>query len=135
MWDTPLEIVGCPMVGFGCLANHALKDCIKFKAAVWKHPAFDLKADTQLNSFIGCERCECTRGDGYIWDDDGEKVIEVDTEFKVCGHCTGSCWCEQRYWVGGEGYFDFDRGVEVSVFERKNKICDVCDGKGRLFDN
>jgi hypothetical protein len=130
-----VEGLGCAMVGFGCRDNHALKDCMKIRAAVWKHPAFDLEADSPLNSFIGCGRCECTRGDGYIWDDDGENIVDVDTNVQICGHCTNSCWCDQRYWVGGEGYFDFDTGVEVSVFDRKKKMCNVCGGKGCLYDD
>jgi hypothetical protein len=122
------------MAGFGCGKSHALKQCIKIRAAVWKHPAFDLGADSQLNSFIGCARCECTGGDGYIRDDDGENVIEVDHGFSVCGHCTGTCWCDQRYWAGGEGYFDFDRGVEISASELTRKVCDACGSEQCLLD-
>ena len=122
------------MAGFGCRQSHALKDCLKIKAAVWKHPAFELGADTSLNSFIGCRSCRCTKGDGYVWDEDGN-VVDIDDEYRVCGHCRGSCWCDQRYWIGGEGYFDFDAGVEVNEFERKNQVCVACGGKGRLFDD
>lgn len=135
LWDTSVAVDGCPMIGFGCGESHALKDCVRIQAAVRIHPAFDLQADTQLKSFIGCARCECTRGDGYIWDEDGENIIDVDHNFSSCGHCNGSCWCDQRYWVGGEGYFDIDRGVEVDVSERKKKVCDACCGKGSLFDD
>lgn len=113
----------CLMRAFGCDGNHALKDCVKVCAAVWKHPAFDLQGDSPLNSFIGCGRCECTGGDGYIYDGDGDNIVDLDHDSSICGHCDGTCWCGQRYWVGGEGYFDFERGVEMSESEWKRKVC------------
>ena len=121
-----MRAFGCDVVVSSttrCDGSHALKDCVKIRAAVWKHPAFDLEGDSPLNSFIGCERCECTGGDGYIWDGEGENVTEIDHDSSICGHCDGTCWCGQRYWVGGEGYFDFERGVEMSVSEWKRKVC------------
>ncbi len=133
LWNTPV-VGGCPMAGFGCRQNHALKDCLKIRAAVWKHPAFDLEAEAPLNSFIRCRSCQCTKGDGYVWDED-DNIVDVDNDFRICEHCAGQCWCDQRYWIGGEGYFDFDAGVEVSVFDRKPTICDTCGGKGCLYDD
>lgn len=130
LWDTPVESGGCLMTGFGCDEHHALKECMKIRAAVWKHPTFDLNAGTQLESSIECLRCECT-GCG---DSDDENVVDVDEESPICGHCDGTCWCEQRYWVGGEVDFDFDRGVEVDVIERKRNVCETCSGRGILVD-
>lgn len=94
------------------------------QAAIRVHPAFDPKGHRQLNSLIKCERCECTKGDGYVWDDD-ENVIDVDHEFSICGHCDGSCWCEDRRWIGGDEYGDFNGGVEVGTCLDGRGVCAV----------
>jgi hypothetical protein len=103
------------MKGFGCSEIHALKDCSMIKAAVVQHPSFDVDRTRPLASDVSCGRCECLHDNDYA----------DDSDYPVCDHCEGSCWCEQRYWDGPveRGRFDV---------ERTQITCSSCWGEGTV---